>query len=125
VFSTVVAFIVFALLGNMLITNGRTGDVEKENIDSAVAYIGFEDSEQYPLDPVINYTYIVETTEEVMIEGVLTEISIYTEVSVDEIDSYSERGEVNQRLIVDYQVPDELLVNPILDVKISYTLMWV
>lgn len=46
--ATAVAIIIFVLLGNMLMTNGRTGDIGKESIDSSVLYQSFEESALYP-----------------------------------------------------------------------------
>lgn len=49
IFSTVVAIIIFVLLGNMLITNGRTGQVGKISLDSAAIYEEFKNSRE--VDP--------------------------------------------------------------------------
>ena len=65
IFATAIAVIVFVLLGNMLFTNGRTGNVGKANLDSSIVYYSFMDSKEYPEDPegtdptVIYVTYKV------------------------------------------------------------------
>jgi hypothetical protein len=51
IFATAIAFIIFVLLGNMLITNGRTGTVGRQNIDSRLVYSSFEDSSIFPVAP--------------------------------------------------------------------------
>jgi len=42
VFATLIAFIIFVLLGNMLLTNGRSGNVGKYNINSIQLFEQFK-----------------------------------------------------------------------------------
>ena len=64
-FATAIAVVVFILLGNMLFTNGRTGNVGKASLDSSIVYYSFMESDEYPEDPegtdptVIYVTYQV------------------------------------------------------------------
>lgn len=51
-FATAIAAIVFILLGNMLITNGRSGNVGKTNLDSSIVYYSFMESDVYPEAPI-------------------------------------------------------------------------
>jgi len=46
IFSTAVAMVVFVLLGNMLMTNGRTGEIGKYDLDSSDVYKSFIESEE-------------------------------------------------------------------------------
>jgi hypothetical protein len=51
IFATAVAFVVFILLGNMLMTNGRTGNIKDYNLNSAAIYEAFVQSDYIPEDP--------------------------------------------------------------------------
>ena len=60
IFATAIAVIVFVLLGNMLFTNGRTGNVGKTNLDSSIVYYSFMDNVKLPEAPTES-TVIYET----------------------------------------------------------------
>ena len=63
-FSTAIAVIIFILLGNMLITNGRSGNVGKVNLDSNEVYSSFLDSE-FNLEPSQTPNAVVYVTYKV------------------------------------------------------------
>lgn len=60
--ATAIAFVVFILLGNMLLTNGRTGDVGKFSLNSSDVYTEFvNDDTIYPTPSLeVNHTETVD-----------------------------------------------------------------
>jgi len=72
VFSTAVAVVVFVLLGNMLMTNGRTGDVDVTSLSSNEIYSEFVDSDAYPDNSL--YTSEVKFVEYKVPSDILVEV---------------------------------------------------